>query len=214
MLGAWELPKPGVLVAMLTRGQVTTRWAISFRNLQLPPNSNFEFIEALPFHHARNEAAGDMLKGGFQWLFFLDDDVIPPDDVIYRLMSRGADIVSGLYYRRKHPIYPVAMMEMPNGEKSVYIPNLELGKMYDVHMVGAGCLLIHRRVFETVPRPWFEWRADRMDLPEPERCSEDYAFCKNARKYGFKVYLDTSVQCHHIGLSRSSAPGEFAPLDG
>jgi glycosyltransferase involved in cell wall biosynthesis len=184
------------------------RWAISYRNLRLPPFSKEIHLSGMPFDHARNVAVEHVMKGGFTWLFFLDDDVIIPSNAIERLASHGKDIISGLYYRRIEPIEPVMCREHA-GRITKFNP----GEMLEVDMVGAGCLLIHRRVFERIPKPWFEWLLDREDIPESQRASEDFAFCRKAKQYGFRIYVDTSIQCHHAGYGRSELGGHFRPLE-
>lgn len=211
MPGAWEQTPPQVLVAVLAgRDAVATKWAIHYRSMQLPPSSDIHFLSGMPFDHARNTACDSALKLGFQWLFFLDDDVLIPPDTIPKLVSRGKDIISGLYYRRVPPIMPVALID--TRPKPTFIGSFNAGDVFEVDLVGAGCLLIHRRVLESMKWPWFEWRLDRFDLPEDKKCSEDFAFCRDAKAKGHKIWLDTSVQCQHVGYGRSAIGGEYAPL--
>ena len=89
---------------------------------------------------------------------------------------------------------------------------------FEVDYVGAGCLLIHRDVLNSLqplsPRcRWFEWRCDRTDLPHLERTSEDFTFCKHARNHGYKIYVDTGIQCRHAGFGESGIGGTFKPLE-
>jgi hypothetical protein len=211
MPGAWEIPtSPEVLVAILTREIVSTAWAKSFREMVLPPASTVVFLSGMPFDHARNNAVEEALRHNFKWLFFLDDDVLIPNDAIRTLISNNADIVSGLYYRRNLPIAPVALMEAR--PKPVFIDHFTAGSIMEVDLVGAGCLLISRKVLQQLKSPWFEWRLDKPDLQDDQRCSEDFAFCREAKKAGFKILLDTRVQCQHVGLGRSSIGGEYLPV--
>ena len=211
MPGAWETKSPEVLVAVLSSRTVPFKWALALRNLRLPGSANIIALSGMPFDHARNAAVEHMIKKGFTRLMFIDDDVILPADSYERLAAHGQDIVSGLYYRRTPPIQPVAMRWQDG--KSVYIGGFKAGEMVEVDLVGAGCLLIHRRVFETMPEPWFEWWIDRKDLPENQRLSEDFSFCKKAQGHGFRIYVDTFVQCLHAGYGRSEIGGHFKPLE-
>jgi hypothetical protein len=214
--GAWEVGPPQVLVAILTREQVATKWAQGFRDFQLPPQSAIVFLTGMPFDHARNAACQQVLQSNFTWLFFLDDDVIPPPDALFKLLSRGQDIISGLYYRRADPIMPVMLADTK--PKPSFITNFQPGSLIEADMVGAGCLLIHRRVLERVPPPKFEWTIDydgvltEKNYPESERRSEDFSFCSKCRRLGFKIVVDTSVLCTHVGISRSEYPSVYAPL--
>ncbi len=212
MPGAWELPRPEVLVAILNARPVTLKWAFSLRNIKLPPGHSISCFSGMPFDHARNEACKMVLNHGYQWLFFLDDDVIIPPDSFFRMASKGVDIISGLYIRRNEPILPVALND--TNPKPTFITDFRPGDVFEADLVGAGCLLIHRRVLERMKPPWFEWMVDREDLPENQRSSEDFAFCRKAKKeYGFKIYVDSSVQCHHVGYGRSDVTGAFRPLE-
>lgn len=213
MPGAWEMPRPGVLVSILTRELVATRWAKGFRELQLPPNSAPQFLTGMPFDNARNTACEAMLSHGFEWLFFLDDDVVCPPDTIQRLANHGKDIISGVYYRRAQPLAPV-MMSHDQNRNAFWVTQYPANAVIEVDYVGAGCLLIHRRVLERVGKPWFEWQMGKPDMPKgPDgeylaRLSEDFAFCRKAKRdYRFGVHVDTSIQCEHIGLSTSTAAG-------
>lgn len=211
MSGAWELERPSVLVCILTRELVTTAWSKGFRDLQIPSGGSYAFFSGMPFDHARNTAVERTLEHGFQWLFFLDDDVIPPADVIPRLLGRNCDIVSALYYRRAEPIVPVVIRE--NGGQRIWVTDWPPGtSLVDADMVGCGALLIHRRVFERMPKPWFEWLLDRPDIPEGQRCSEDFAFCRKAKQHGFAIKVDVGVACKHAGLAASEIGGHLKPL--
>lgn len=216
MAGAWEQLPPQVLIAILTREQVSTKWAQGFRELQVPPQSQIIFLAGMPFDHARNAACQTALQHNFTWLFFLDDDVIAPPDAIPKLMSRGQDIISGLYFRRAEPInMPVMLMDTK--PKPSFITGFQPGSMIEADMVGAGCLLIHRRVLERVPPPKFEWTIDydgihnAIRTDESDRASEDFTFCRKCKRLGFKIAVDTSVQCIHVGISSASMQG-FGPL--
>jgi hypothetical protein len=216
--GAWEFPRPNVLVATLTREMVATKWAVSYRNMQLPPNSNTSILSGMPFDHARNMACENMLAHGFTWLYFLDDDVCVPPDTIQRLINHGKDIVSGVYYRRAAPVHPV-MLNFDGAGQAQWITQWPANALIEADLVGAGCLLIHRRVIEAMKRPWFEWELGKVDAPivegeppRPAKLSEDFRFCRSAKKdYGFKIFVDTSIQCEHIGLGESVQGGNFRP---
>jgi hypothetical protein len=169
------------------------------------------FFTGMPFDHARNTAVQRAIEGGYTWLLFLDDDVVPPANVFDLLSRHGLDIVSGLYYRRSKPVMPVMMREVPQGTE--YITSFTPGTLLEADLVGSGCLLIHRRVLLGMKKPWFEWLLDHDELPENQRCSEDYDFCRKARKAGFRIFVDTSVQCKHIGYGQSLIGGAFEPVE-
>jgi hypothetical protein len=210
MSGSWEILKQTqVLVVILTRETVSTAWSIGFRNLIIP--GTYTFLTGMPFDHARNAGCEKVLELDFQWLFFLDDDVIPPSDTILRLMSHNKPIVSGIYYRRSPPILPVMLNKTSEGKK--WISEYKVPDLLEVDFVGAGCILIHSDVFRKISRPWFEWKVDRYDLPIEDRLSEDFSFCELARKSGYKILVDTSIHCRHIGLGESRIGSQYIPSE-
>ncbi len=213
MSGAWEIKaSKSVLVGILHVENTTLGWSFGLRNLIVP--GEFLPVAGRPFDHARNEVCQVALQNGYEWVFFLDSDVIPPRDAIVRLISRQQPIISGVYCRRSPP------HGIP-----VYIKNKQWGygfapnKLIEVDVVGAGCLLIHRSVLERVPpidarrgKHWFDWRVDCPNLPEGEAMSEDFSFCLHARKLGWKVIVDTSVMCRHVG-SAEAGVNSMKPLE-
>jgi hypothetical protein len=200
-----------VLVGIPTRGLVPMQWALGLRALVLPTKSTIVPVSGLPFDHARNALVKEMIKSSYDWIFFLDDDVLPPPDAFEKLRTHGRLAVSGLYFRRTIPLIPVALHDTVPDPSPIggYLP----GQQIEVDLVGAGCLLLHKKIFETIPKPWFEWCRDREDLPERDRVSEDFAFCRKLRQYGVKVLLDTSVECTHMGYGQSDVGGRFTPLE-
>jgi hypothetical protein len=210
MPGAWEGGGGSpVFVGVLTRELVTTHWAAGFRRLALPPGTPDPVtLAGQPFDHARNHLAQLAVEGGFQWLFFLDDDVVPPPDAFFRLAAHKQDIVSGLYFRRHIPV--VACMQ----RERKWVTAFNMPDLIEVELVGAGCLLISTAALRKIPKPWFEWRCHRADLPEDQRTSEDFSFAMSARKAGFRVLVDTAVQCEHVGPGKArveNAGGQWQP---
>ncbi len=56
--------------------------------------------------------------------------------------------------------------------------------------VGGGCLLIHKRVFDALEKPYFKCNPGTL-------VGEDFYFCRKAREAGFKIYLDAGILCGH-----------------
>ena len=215
MTGAWELSQQeSVLCAILHTDNTTVAWAFGLRNLIIP-NGHAVGIAGMPYDHARNTAAQEVLSKGFTWLFFLDSDVIPPRDAIVRLMAHRKPVISGVYSRRSPPeAVPVIIK---NG--GWYQGPLNCG-VIEVDLVGAGCLLIHRSVLEKLPplderrgKRWFDWRVDMPhSLPPGRALSEDFAFCVQCKDHGIPVLVDTSIECRHVGYSEVTR-GRMAALN-
>jgi hypothetical protein len=212
MAGAWEIRDSNLVVCGILHTEVTTMaWSLGFRNLQIP--GPVLPLTGMPFDHARNVACQKALEIGAQYIFFLDSDVVPPHDAIYRLISHRQPIISGVYCRRSPPVAVPVLIR--NGTWFTVPPN---SGIVEIDLVGAGCLLIHRSLLESLPpqRPgkrWFDWRVDMQGILPPGEClSEDFTYCQHVRRHGHKVLCDTSIQCRHIGYGEATY-GQFKPLE-
>lgn len=90
------------------------------------------------------------LEGGSEWIFWLDDDTVPPVNVIEHLVSLGLPFVAGLYFLPSKPYNPIAYKRME--ESGLYYPiyGYPRGALIQVDSVGMGCTLIHRSVYEKI----------------------------------------------------------------
>lgn len=214
MAASWEQRNQArVLVGILHVETTTVAWAFGLRNLQVP--GAVTGATGMPFSHARNSLCMAALDHGFTHIFFLDSDVIPPNDAILRLLVHKVPVISGVYHRRSPPEGVAVAMKGGRWVQN-YPPNVVM----DVDVVGAGALLIHRDVLQALPpsRPgshWFDWRVDLKGagvFPDNECMSEDFTFCWNVRKHlGIPILLDTGVQCKHVGFSEVTH-GKMSPL--
>lgn len=102
-----------------------------------------------------------------------------------------------------------------------WVTRFPVGKLIEVDVVGAGCLLIAREVLEKMPPQsphygshWFDWRVDQKSLATPDRLplSEDFTFCMACKQLGYKIMVDTAIMCRHVGLGEANY-GTFKPCE-
>jgi len=162
---------------------------------------------------ARNRLANEFLASDCTHLLFLDTDLIFSPEQIGRLVSHlpAVDIVAGLYPKKQRALAWVLNMDDR-------FPDAEPSGLHRVRYVGTGCLLISRRVLETLRNMHpesaygpeagepFEVNYDFFpvgvkEFPDGARryLSEDWYFCQNALEAGFPVWADTTVALKHCG---------------
>jgi hypothetical protein len=146
---------------------------------------------------SRNILRQRVLDGGYDWLFSLEQDVMPAPDTLQRLLSHGRDIVTGVV-RTPLPwngnetdvrMLPMAYVPHPRDPAGLaYAPEAELARpqLLRIAAAGLGCALISRRALERIR---FRWEGSAFD---------DMAFFNDARNAGFKSWCDTSVQPTHL----------------
>lgn len=147
----------------------------------------------------RNIIIDYCIKNNYDFLFFLDTDVIPPKDVIERLVSHDKDIAAGVYLANQvingiPKVLPVlrGLSEYKNFSRPIEIREIKENKVFEVFGCGFGCCLIKRAVLENV----------KLRFNLHLNSSEDFIFCYDARvQHGFRTYADTSVKCSHLAGS-------------
>ena len=80
-----------------------------------------------------------------------------------------------------------------NGETRTNIPLRHTG-LHKIIRCGGSCLLIDRKVFEKLSKPYFLF--DHNEDNTSHKRSEDIYFCDKVRE-AFDIYADTDVTCAH-----------------
>lgn len=127
---------------------------------------------------------------GIEYLLMVDVDMTWPHNAIQSLAIQGKDIISARCHTRSEPYTCTARRRGQDGQYRALIPT-PLSGSFKVDVAGAGFLMIHKRVFERTPKPWF--------LPSPpyEGLSEDYYFCMHAADSGFETWYDFGIDISH-----------------
>ncbi|MGA9030313.1 MAG: hypothetical protein WB404_07800 [Methanoregula sp.] len=265
--GSGPVPvRPGSLAVLIPHGgEVTSEWALKLRDISLPVGTQMFMSRGMPIDVTRDSMVKAALNQGFEWIFFLDSDVVMPRDGLEKLLSHRQPMMCGMYKAKKpggwfwaawmRTVLPepkllstpdiiadrlkndppvqspvqttpvqtkpveassiVTGTEISPATKEAFSPILSwTGRLITVDVIGTGCMLVHRSVFEGIraafPKlPWFFWAKERstevldsMNLPDPlmREVSEDFFFCLLAKKSGFSVVVDTEVQCDHLAL--------------
>jgi hypothetical protein len=125
------------------------------------------------------------------------------------LRHHDAGIVSGLYFLKQWPHWPVALKT-----PSVNLANGNVDYVYDdavvmadtlqgEALVGMGCTLIPMSVFEAFERPWFDYTQNEHGV---WTVTEDVSFCQKAAAVGVPISVDPTVKCGHVGSDAVSEP--------
>lgn len=172
---------------------------------------------------SRNVLRKKVIEGDYDYFLSLEQDIVPPKDVIEKLLKADKDIVSGLYMNffvnnfgegemrplayaatskaqfeilKKDPKYEGTEIRRKIKEGIIKKPEdiyaqlsaaeVQGNKLMEVLFTGLGCMLIKKEVLE------------KIKFRHPKDSFDDYAFCMDARKKGYKIWLDTSVKCTHV----------------
>ncbi|MBU2040092.1 MAG: hypothetical protein KKH95_13180 [Gammaproteobacteria bacterium] len=157
----------------------------------------------------RNRVAeGVLASDEFTHILYLDSDQKHSRDIVPQLARWVIEkperlIVAGLYFNRRAPYAPNAWAK---GDDGFYyqIHKWDQGALIEgIDLVGTGCLLINKKAFDIIERPWFFFdyegvKEKKGDFVYP---GEDIGFCKKARAAGIEICLDTTVASPHACTS-------------
>ena len=152
----------------------------------------------------RNESIEKAQKLGVDWIIFIDDDMVCRPDHIVRLIQRDKDICGGLCVLKTWPYNPTVKQWRNQGEQvcgetadkdGFYQMDFNIGDLVECDATGSAFLLIRMSVFDKMEKPYF-----RYGVLRDESMGHDYHFCKAAKKVGFRIFVDTSVQIGHLGF--------------
>jgi hypothetical protein len=205
---------------------VSLLWATSLTLLEKPKHTHIVADAHAPMSACRNRLARRFYDGGYNWMLFLDDDVIPPYDTIRQMLrfSDEYDILSGVYFRKslRKAHKPVAFANMRKDSKGRWWWNTIVKWPQGVCPVdgfGLGCCLVPRYAIEKIIKgagfPLFEYEFDKthgwyMETePEYFNIGEDLHFCKQAKDSGLKLGLVSNVMCEHTGPQSSITVRDF-----
>jgi len=206
-------PDPGkkkVLVASLTLTMIPNEshatHCINFYQLGRDhPDYSFSFItlRRASIADSRNNAVKFAISGGFDYLYFFDDDTVNDRDVLGRLLPRMEEFnaISAGYFVRGYPFNPMVFRWA--GENGKHHMRLYSWNEYKKHVdkdnvlrhrvsgVGCGCTLFRVEDFKNVPYPWFYTGHGH---------TEDAWWFTRAAEHieDYKVGMDFNICCGHL----------------
>ena len=205
-----------VVLGVASGGAPTTPFLEGLAKMKLPNNvaplrRSFAFGNFVPAQREliMNDAVDDM----FDYLFFVDDDIVLPEHALEMLVATAeADpstaVVGGLYYSRDSA-RPVTVAGWNSSDtSSAHIPAFTSTSTGIVDGVGFGCALLRVSAAKPLTAPYFSAHVYIERSARLARvCDEDYLYCERVRQAGYVVRLDARVRClHYDRSSNTSAP--------
>lgn len=199
-----------VLAAVVAGDQMMSLSALHFASMLAV--SRCSGIEAEPLmmigsilQNNRSTAARYAREHGFDCLLFMDSDMTYPPDTLLRLLKHGDLPVIGATYAQRNETRQTHGFDLEGKRLDVSAG----GPSREVASLPTGCMLIRRRVLDTLAaqgdEPFF--RMPWADNAANSR-GEDYDFCSRVRGAGFSVHVDPdlSLCLGHIGITIYTIP--------
>lgn len=193
-----------ITLAICTNRMVKSKTLLSLLELVAQTNHEVHVVVATEGYTTaenRNYCVFQALKNGSDYLLFVDDDMTLPSDTIERLMAHGKEIVGVASNSRVLPKSPTVGLMDEEGNymhpdktspHRLKIPE----SLFKAYFVGTGVMLIDMKIFEILPKPWFKFITDENGQITK---GEDGYFCEQAKKSGYDIWCDPTLNVGHLG---------------
>lgn len=149
-------------------------------------------------HLGRSEIVKRALMYGVEYLWFVDDDMICPPDIIWRLYSHQKDFVSALAYSRNKPYKPC--IYKGKDKEDNWIPDVTLREeLIEVDATGLSCALIKMSVIKDLIKKRMKIIKKRGGLFHFTKYGEDMNFTNELKQMGVNIWVDTDIVIKHLG---------------
>lgn len=182
-----------ILIAIPTAKYIEAETFKSIYDLEIPEGYKvtFQYFYGYLIDQTRN-LMSDWGKN-FDYLFSVDSDITFPPDTLKKLLSHNKDIVTGVYKQR----FINTTLELWKNNNRIdweYLKNRK--DLFEIDSCGFGCVLIDSNVLRVMEYPHFVYKSA---IDHKDTLSEDVYFCGKAKENKFKIYVDPTIVCGHIG---------------
>ena len=194
-----------ILIAIPCMDMVSARFAQSLTTLKKVGQCTVCFFIGSLVYDSRNRLTAMAVENECDYIMWFDSDMVFEPDTLERMIKvldehPEVDILSGLYFRRGHPFTPVLFSKLEVNEKN----ELEFNGyddvpdgLFEVAGCGFGCVLMRTECLMDIAAKegggvWFSPLVN---------AGEDCAFCIRARREGYRIFCDPSVQLGHMGYA-------------
>jgi hypothetical protein len=159
---------------------------------------------------------GDVLRGkeqkpfdgkiDYDYIMWLDSDMVYNPQQFQKLLNHQEDVVSGLYAYEGGEGFTCGKLDekyfKEKGIMECYTPeNIKEAKLNDkglleVDYTGMGFLLIKKGILEKLTYPWFKPHWFKIDKYQ-DFSMEDVSLCMDIKEKGHKIFVDPSVRVGH-----------------
>ena len=185
----------------------------------------FKSVKTSLVTHGRNLLTAGFLNSGFDHMLFVDADVEFKPEAIMRMLVPKKDIICTPYRIKNEPSKSEYAVKFKDSKNIKILP-------WDIAEIAegpAGCMLIHRRVFEglmekrpdlkinfdtkarelmneeigatedAIDKYMYNFWDTTFDLDTGEWKGEDLSFCELATDNGFRIYAKLDSETTHHG---------------
>lgn len=210
---------PMIIVCTPSRGTVPVELLMAWKRISIPINTVTGFIYSRGELStiAREKMTFDAIKLGAKYIYYADDDVLPPVNVLYKMLTEmekdpTIGLLTGVYTTKVDPPHPHIYKRAGEGHYWGFSMN-PYDPPEDIWGCGAGAMLVRVEAILKCKKPYW---AEKVS-PDPENSHDvtghDLHFCQKIKEAGYRVCVDGSIICGHVsGNSIYSIPSNSPPM--
>jgi hypothetical protein len=153
-----DAQRPTVAILVPSYGAVKPRMMEACERMVAYSRKTANVYQPWIFGHSliswvRNELLARTISADrpFTHVLFMDDDIVPEEDSLVRMLSHGKDIVGALCTKRTDPPVPnIRHFDEASGEFFQVFQWKNHGELIPVDAVGTGMMLLSRKAIDTV----------------------------------------------------------------
>ncbi len=161
--------------------------------------------------HSRNILREKVIDDNYDFLLNIDQDVIPPMNIIERFLQHKKRVIAGVYFnyrkftpnilgekegKRHGELFPTIWAFTNKKDTMRQIREDELkGNLIQIASCGSGCLFIHNSVLKKIN---FHYSKEHDKEGGNYFVFDDTFFCKDLMELKIPIYADTSMICKHL----------------
>jgi len=197
-----------IMVAVPSREQIDVNTVKCLMKLERDSRLNpeldvtIEFTVGTIIHDLRFAMAQKAIDEKYDYVFWIDADMVFESDVLIDLLNDDKDIVSAVCFMRRNPYEPCIYKSLRLGA-SLYEDMIEKyldypeGEPFEVEACGMAMCLMKvealKHILTVTGQPFFPVKSNHRTL------GEDLSFCYKARSLGYKIWADPRIYVGHIG---------------
>lgn len=200
----WNMAVQRVLIGVPTYGLINHKFLMTLVSLEKPEGVAIDTIARSLPDIARNKLASEAMDLGFDYLFYLDDDMIfNQTNLLMKFMDimkkdPSIDIISPIAYMRNAPFYPCVFTKSAEPPYYHLVHERKKG-ILEVDATTCAATLVRTSLFRRMEeklghRRFFDWLVNGT-----ERMGEDISFCYRAKEVcGAKIVVDSDEEIGHL----------------
>lgn len=187
-----------ILVGVPCYKTISARTAYSLISVLKNPDYETEVIfqEGVFVHQNQNIIAEYAVLKEFDYVFFVEHDMIFEPLTLSKLLADNKDIVGASYNYRSEPRCPM-VFKLNEKNELVGMTYRELPKeTFKCGAIPTGLTLIKTSVFEKLTKPYFFYKYNEEGIME---ASQDIYFSNKARAADFEIWCNPTIEVGHLG---------------